>query len=187
MTKKAKGPASVGALPDRGSITHPCMRKEEMNEVTNTTAPAVEQEMIGDKVDRLARELSEALPQWVNGQFMAMIYPAGDIRGYWFRNVRFDRDENGNATDPLVKIINDHNKAWSEYCAVDFGAAEEAGLKEIWKQPHDVLCHWDRPCSSKDGAIAAIKLAIDDIDTGEGPLAKTMLLAALGYLEGASA
>ncbi|MFJ1308571.1 hypothetical protein [Agrobacterium sp. P15N1-A] len=38
MTKKAKGPASVGALPDRGSITHPCMRKEEMNEATNTTA-----------------------------------------------------------------------------------------------------------------------------------------------------
>jgi hypothetical protein len=37
---KAKGPASVGALPDHGSITHPCMRKEEMNEVTNTTAPA---------------------------------------------------------------------------------------------------------------------------------------------------
>ncbi len=185
MTKKAKGPAATAIAPDHGSITHPCMRKEEMNEVTNSTAPAVEQEMICDKVDRLARELSGALPQWMYGQFMAMVYPAGDVRGYWFRSLT--RDENGNATDPLVKIINDHNKAWSEFCAVDFGAAEEAGLKKIWKQPYDLLCHWDRPCSSKDGAIAAIKLAIDDIDTGEGPLAKPMLLAALGYLEGAAA
>ncbi len=40
MTRKENGPASVGALPDHGSITHPCMRKEEMNEATNTTAPA---------------------------------------------------------------------------------------------------------------------------------------------------
>ncbi|NTD88678.1 hypothetical protein [Agrobacterium tumefaciens] len=40
MTKKAKGPARIAVLPSHGSITHPCMRKEEMNEVTNTTAPA---------------------------------------------------------------------------------------------------------------------------------------------------
>ncbi|NTE81316.1 hypothetical protein G6M12_07070 [Agrobacterium tumefaciens] len=40
MIKKAKGPASAGTLPDHGSITHPCMRKEEMNEVTNSTASA---------------------------------------------------------------------------------------------------------------------------------------------------
>lgn len=37
---KAKGPAEAATSPDRGSITHPCMRKEEMNEVTNTMAPA---------------------------------------------------------------------------------------------------------------------------------------------------
>ena len=38
MIKKAKGPAATAIAPSHGSITHPCMRKEEMNEVTNTTA-----------------------------------------------------------------------------------------------------------------------------------------------------
>ena len=74
-----------------------------MNANMNTTAVPVEQEMICDKVDRLARELSEALPHWANGQFMAMVYPDGDIRAYWFRSL--SRDENGRATDPIVKAI----------------------------------------------------------------------------------
>lgn len=39
-SQNAKGPARIAVLPSHGSITHPCMRKEEMNEETNTTAPA---------------------------------------------------------------------------------------------------------------------------------------------------
>lgn len=144
-----------------------------------------EDELPVDRVERLARELAETLPKWAGGNYMAMVYPEGDGRGFWFRSLA--RAENDNATDPLLKVINDHNKAWSKYCVVEFGAEGEAGLKEAWQKPYDVLRHWDEPCSSKDGAIAAMKLALDEIDAGEGPLAKPMLLAALGYLEGATA
>ncbi len=49
-----------------------------------------ENELPVDRVTRLAQELAEALPAWMHGQFMAMVYPAGDVRGYWFRNINFD-------------------------------------------------------------------------------------------------
>lgn len=39
-SQNAKGPATAPTVPSHGSITHPCMRKEEMNEATNSTAPA---------------------------------------------------------------------------------------------------------------------------------------------------
>lgn len=61
-----------------------------------------------DQVERLARELSEALPQWVNGQFMAMVYPAGDIRGFWFRNAR---NEDSKPVDPRARLREITNEA----------------------------------------------------------------------------
>lgn len=142
-------------------------------------------EMPVERVERLAREMAETLPKWANGSFMAMVYPEGDARGYWFRSVT--RDEHGKEADPLVKVINDHKTAWDTYCAVDFGADEEGELKTAWKKPYAVLEKWEKPCTSRDSAIAAMKLAMDEIDAGDGPLAKPMLLAALGYLEGAAA
>lgn len=39
-SQNAKGPAEAATSPDHGSITHPCMRKDEMNVETNSTAPA---------------------------------------------------------------------------------------------------------------------------------------------------
>lgn len=191
MTKKAKGPASVGALPDHGSITHPCMRKEEMNEETNTTASAVEQEMICDKVDRLARELSEALPQWANGQFMAMVYPAGDVRGYWFRSMT--RDENGEKTDPVVTAVQDYRDGCARFNAIDsddwpLHGGEAAIIDKTYGGPLEALENWDKPCTSLDGVIAALRHALAESDDiycsySIGP----MLRAALGYLEGAAA
>ncbi|WP_141682851.1 hypothetical protein [Agrobacterium tumefaciens] len=87
MIKNAKGPAEAATSPDHGSITHPCMRKEEMNVETNSTAPAVEQEMICDRVERLAFELSEALAEWNHGAFMGMVHPSGHAMGVYFRQV----------------------------------------------------------------------------------------------------
>jgi hypothetical protein len=144
-----------------------------------------EMELPVDRVDRLARELAETLPRWANGSFMAMVYPDNDARGYWFRTVTVG-DDNAEA-DPLIKVINEHNRAWSEYCAVDFAAEEEAGLKSAWQKPYAVLQQWDSPCTSRDSAIAAMKMAMDEIDAGDGPLARPLMLAVLGYLEGAEA
>ncbi|WP_395774040.1 hypothetical protein [Agrobacterium pusense] len=86
-SKKAKGPATAPTVPSHGSITHPCMRKEEMNEATNSTAPAVGQELICDRVERLAFELSEALAEWNHGAFMGMVHPSGHAMGVYFRQV----------------------------------------------------------------------------------------------------
>ena len=60
-----------------------------------------ENELPLDRVERLARELSETLPQWANGQFMAMVHPDGDIRRFWFRNAR---DEGSKPVDPIVRL-----------------------------------------------------------------------------------
>ncbi|NSX91475.1 hypothetical protein [Agrobacterium tumefaciens] len=162
-----------------------------MNEVTNTTATAIEQEMICDKVDRLARELSEALPQWVNGQFMAMVYPAGDVRGYWFRSMT--RDENGEKTDPVIAAVQDYRDGCARFNAINSAdwplhGGEDAVIEKTYGGPMAALENWGRPCTSRDGAIAALRHALaesEDIYCSDsiGP----MLRAALGYLEGASA
>ncbi|WIC86871.1 hypothetical protein A6U93_18535 [Agrobacterium tumefaciens] len=60
-----------------------------------------EKELPVDRVERLANELSETLPQWANGQFMAMVYPAGDIHRFWFRNAR---DEGSKPVDPIARL-----------------------------------------------------------------------------------
>ncbi|WCK24130.1 hypothetical protein [Agrobacterium pusense] len=69
---------------------------------------AREKELPVDRVERLAIELSETLPQWANGQFMAMVYPAGDIRGFWFRNAR---DEGVKPSDPISRLREITNEA----------------------------------------------------------------------------
>lgn len=182
-------PASVRALPGHGS-QHPT-KDIEMNEATNTTAPAVEQEMICDKVDRLARELSEALPQWVNGQFMAMVYPSGDIRGYWFRSLC--RDENGEKTDPVVKAVQDYRDGCARFNAINSAewplhGGEDAVIEKTYGSPLEALQNWDKPCVSRDGAIAALRFAVAEIDGFYCPeTISAMIRAALAYLEGASA
>lgn len=67
-----------------------------------------ETELPVDRVDRLAIELSETLPQWATGQFMAMVYPAGDIRRFLFRNVR---GEDTKPVDPIVRLREITNEA----------------------------------------------------------------------------
>lgn len=63
-----------------------------MNEATNTTAKASEQEMICDRVERLALELSEALAEWAGGRFMGMVYPSGHPASFHFRQCGADTE-----------------------------------------------------------------------------------------------
>lgn len=58
-----------------------------------------EKELPVDRITRLTQELSEALPTWMYGQFMAMVYPAGDARGVWFRSISFDRRHTEGASE----------------------------------------------------------------------------------------
>jgi hypothetical protein len=63
-SQNAKGPAEAATSPDRGSITHPCMRKEEMNEVTNTTASEDALEWTDEEVVKLREAASVKWHQW---------------------------------------------------------------------------------------------------------------------------
>ncbi|MND71435.1 hypothetical protein D3C87_1160910 [compost metagenome] len=190
-SQNAKGPAEAATSPDRGSITHPCMRKEEMNEATNSTAPAVEQELICDKVERLARELAEALPLWANGAFMAEVFPAGDPRGFWFRNTR--TTARGKEIDPVITALQAYQNGNAAFCAIKENdwpelGGQEAVINMTYGPPMEVLNNWELPCTSKDGAIAALKFALQEIDDFYGePRVVCMMTAALAYLEGAAA
>lgn len=92
ILQNAKGPASVSALPSRGS-TNP-QKDKEMNrsktiiiDAENPDPSAAALEPICDRVERLAYELSDALSEWNRGTFMGMIYPAGHPMDIHFRNV----------------------------------------------------------------------------------------------------
>lgn len=85
MTQKAKGPASVGALPDHCS-TNPTKDKE-MNTGTIITVAMHQPEPIVDRVQRLAEELSAALAEWSGGQFAATVFPADHPAGVNYPSV----------------------------------------------------------------------------------------------------
>ncbi|NTF35528.1 hypothetical protein [Agrobacterium rubi] len=59
-----------------------------------------ETELPVERVERLARELAETLPNWAGGSYMAMVYPEGDGRGYWFRHI----SHGASSTDALGKL-----------------------------------------------------------------------------------
>ncbi|MEH3125542.1 hypothetical protein [Agrobacterium cavarae] len=160
-----------------------------MNEAIDTTAPAVEQEMICDKVDRLARELSEALPQWGSGQFMAMVYPEGDARGYWFRNVNaYDRK---GQPDPVINAIQAYRDGDKAFCSIkeedwDSHGGQEAVIEKTYGPPMRVLDNWNQPCTSMEGVIAALRHAAHEADQFSCSDSLTsMVHAVLAYLEGA--
>lgn len=59
-----------------------------------------EMELPVERIERLAGELAETLPKWAGGSYMAMVYPEGDGRGYWFRHIL----HGASSTDALGKL-----------------------------------------------------------------------------------
>ncbi|MND22639.1 hypothetical protein D3C80_130220 [compost metagenome] len=148
---------------------------------------ARQKELPVDSVERLAFELSETLSQWVNGQFMAMVYPAGDVRGYWFRSIRFDRSKE---PDPIIAALQayaDGNKAFEAIPSADHHkhGGEEAVIAKTYGPPMKVVEAWDKPCTTREGAIAALRHALEECDAFSCSDSLTaMTRAALLYLEG---
>lgn len=149
-----------------------------------------EKELPVDRVERLARELSEALSHWATGQFMAMVFPAGDIRGFWFRTI--SRDERGDEADPIISVINQYYAGIVAFRAIpeevwpDLGG-ENAVCQFTYGAAMDELDNWRQPCTSREGAIAALKFAQKESeDYYTEPSVKSMIAAVLTYLEGAA-
>ena len=148
---------------------------------------ARENEFPVDRVERLARELSEALPHWANGQFMAMVYPAGDVRGFWFRSIRFDRSHEPDPIIAALQAYSDGNKAFTAIPSADHDkhGGEEAVVEKTYGPPMRVVDAWDKPCTSREGAIAALRHALEECDSFSCSDSLTaMTRAALAYLEG---
>ncbi len=146
-----------------------------------------EKEFPVDRVERLAFELSETLSQWVNGQFMAMVYPAGDVRGYRFRSIRFDRSHEPDPVIAALQAYSDGNRAFETIPSAEHGqhGGEEAVIAKTYGPPMTVIDAWDKPCTSREGAIAALRHALDECDAFSCSDSLTaMTRAALGYLEG---
>lgn len=87
--------------------------------------------------------------------------------------------------DPIIEAIAAYHKGRQLFNETPDSATDE-DFNHLWREPWLVLSTWDRPCTSREGAAEAIKLAIFEEDVGESELTSVMMRAALAYLEGAS-
>lgn len=93
--------------------------------------------------------------------------------------------------DPLLAAIRLAHFLGEEYDNIPEDAEnEDAEFQRLCAAPDDVLRGWSEPAVTREGAIAAMRLAIerrrtlDLADADEGDLVLSMMRAVLGYLEG---
>ncbi|MCF3638718.1 hypothetical protein LXM94_01870 [Rhizobium sp. TRM95111] len=122
-SKNENGPASVGALPDLGSIPTPAKDREmnkESNTITSAATPVLTRRSIlgglamasvpvtgsaalvatetpVQTVDRLANELSHALAGYAGGEMHATVWPAGSGRGVQLTVTHFETEDDKDA------------------------------------------------------------------------------------------
>ncbi|RUM18729.1 hypothetical protein EFD56_14870 [Rhizobium phaseoli] len=89
------------------------------------------------------------------------------------------------AADPLLDAVAAFRSGMADYNAnapQDDPGANAYSLIS-WMPPHAVLANWTAPATTRDGAMAALRLAVDEEETGDSPLVGPMMRAALAYLE----
>ncbi|WP_320194993.1 hypothetical protein RMR10_012070 [Agrobacterium rosae] len=153
--------------------------------------PTDQNELPVDRVDRLSRELAETLSEWANGSFMAMVYPEGDARGYWFRSINaYDRKGHPDPVANAVQAYRDGEKAYGSIKEADWNAhgGNGAVVAKTYGPPLDVLKNWNQAAVTKLGAMTALRFALEEADNfGCEDEITAMIRAALGYLEGTKA
>ena len=87
--------------------------------------------------------------------------------------------------DPIIAAIVAYRDGIQQYNEVPDN--DEDAMTHLWREPWGVLRSWDRPCTSREGAMEAMRLAIYEDDIGESQLPMPLMRAVLGYLEGAAA
>lgn len=89
------------------------------------------------------------------------------------------------AADPLLDAVAAFRAGMADYNAN--APQDDAGANAYslisWKPPHAVLANWTAPATTRNGAMAALRLAVDEEETGDSPLVGPMMRAALAYLE----
>ncbi|MET2828895.1 hypothetical protein [Mesorhizobium shangrilense] len=87
--------------------------------------------------------------------------------------------------DPLMAAINHFIFSGDAYDALpeDLSEEEDAeAFERLCNEPDRVLKQWGTPATSYEGAIAALRLALDDED-----LAPSLIKAALAYFDRSAA
>lgn len=90
------------------------------------------------------------------------------------------------STDPLVAAIAAYRKACEAFEALDCAEVDNpTSVEKTYGPPLSVLQVWNKPAKTKNGAIAALRLAHDELytDHTEGYAPLRMVRAALGFLE----
>lgn len=89
-------------------------------------------------------------------------------------------------SDPLGAACAAYVSALQDYNAnapSEDDAAANAYAAMTWKPARDVLANWTEPAVSRDGAMAALRIAAQEEDTGYSNLVAPLLTAALAYFE----
>jgi len=85
------------------------------------------------------------------------------------------------AYDPILTVLNDYRDGWRLFCAAP---DEEAGeLHHLWREPHNILADWNSGCTTRAGALAALRVALEEEESGDSPVTAPMMRAALDYFE----
>ncbi|CDX30845.1 hypothetical protein MPLA_140342 [Mesorhizobium sp. ORS 3359] len=89
--------------------------------------------------------------------------------------------------DPLLAAINLYRFAGEAYddMPADLTEDEEAdAFKRLCADPDAVLTAWDKPATTHEGAVAALRLAQQELEADGEPIVKSLVTAALRYFEG---
>ncbi|MDL2401587.1 hypothetical protein [Rhizobium mayense] len=89
------------------------------------------------------------------------------------------------ASDPIIDAIGAFQAKWRDYLTAADGEADR--LSHLWKEPHSILVNWSQRCITREGAIVALRFAIEDNEMGESYVIDPLMRAALGYLEAVAA
>lgn len=87
--------------------------------------------------------------------------------------------------DPLVASIQRYRDALADFSASapDVSDRRNAALLS-YTEPRNVLMAWARPAVSRDGALAALRMAVFADQEGDYQLVGPMIEAALTYIDG---
>lgn len=86
-----------------------------------------------------------------------------------------------NTPDPILDAIKAYQRGVEAFNACPDGKEDE--FSYLWKEPHDVLSRWTEPAISREGAKAALALAIEEDEIGDSLVTGPMMRAAFSYFE----
>ena len=156
--------------------------------------PADKPELPVQRVTRLAYELSDALDEYADGTMMAAITPRNCSTGcpVLFGPISTHRSMvtlQANNTppsyDPLLEAIDAYLAGLDDFNKNAPELDWEAYADRSFEPPLKILSRWTQPAWTRQGALKALQIAMDDAHgVYASEAAERMVKAAMGYLAG---